>query len=109
MPELLIIEMKVGELSKTNIAVIYLDGVADSENVNTVVQSINDVQNDHIQDSAYVSSMIEDNSNSLFPQSISTERVDRVAAGLTEGKIIIAVDGSPNLVIVPITRKKHYK
>lgn len=102
-PELLIIEMKVGELSKTNIAVIYMDGIADPENVNTVVQRINDVQYDHIQDSAYISSMIEDNTNSLFPQSISTERVDRVAAGLTEGKIIIAVDGSPNLVIVPVT------
>jgi spore germination protein KA len=102
-PDLLVIEMKVGELSKTNVAVIYMDGIADPENVNTVVQRINDVQYDHIQDSSYLSSMIEDNTNSLFPQSISTERVDRVAAGLTEGKIIIAVDGSPNLVLVPIT------
>ncbi|MBT2728085.1 spore germination protein [Bacillus sp. ISL-75] len=102
-PELLVIEMKVGELSKTNVAVIYIDGIADPENVNTVVQRINDVQYDHIQDSSYLSSMIEDNTNSLFPQSISTERVDRVAAGLTEGKIIIAVDGSPNLVLVPVT------
>ena len=102
-PELLVIEMKVGELSKTNVAVIYMDGIADQENVNTVVQRISDVQYDHIQDSAYLSSMIEDNTNSLFPQSISTERVDRVAAGLSEGKIIIAVDGSPNLVIVPVT------
>ncbi|MGF6949666.1 spore germination protein KA [Neobacillus sp. B4I6] len=102
-PELLVIEMKVGELSKTKVAVIYMDGIADPENVNTVVQRINNVQYDHIQDSAYLSSMIEDNTNSLFPQSISTERVDRVAAGLTEGKIIIAVDGSPNLVLVPIT------
>jgi spore germination protein KA len=102
-PELLVIEMKVGELSKTNVAVIYMDGIADPENVNTVIQRITDVQYDHIQDSAYLSSMIEDNTNSLFPQSISTERVDRVAAGLTEGKIIIAVDGSPNLVLVPVT------
>ncbi|MDR7236770.1 spore germination protein [Neobacillus drentensis] len=102
-PELLVIEMKVGELSKTNVAVIYMDGIADPENVNTVVQRIGDVQYDHIQDSSYLSSMIEDNTNSLFPQSISTERVDRVAAGLTEGKIIIAVDGSPNLVLVPVT------
>ncbi|QIZ08750.1 spore germination protein [Priestia megaterium] len=102
-PELLVIEMKVGELSKTKVAVIYMDGIADQENVNTVVQRINDVQYDHIQDSSYLSSMIEDNTNSLFPQSISTERVDRVAAGLTEGKIIIAVDGSPNLVLVPVT------
>lgn len=102
-PELLVKEMKVGELSKTRVAVLYIDGIADPENVNTVIQRIQDIQYDHIQDSAYITSMIEDNSNSLFPQSISTERADRIAAGLTEGKIIIAVDGSPNLVIVPVT------
>ncbi|MFP3471863.1 spore germination protein, partial [Micrococcus sp. SIMBA_144] len=74
-----------------------MNGIADKEKVNTVVQRITDIQYDHIQDSAYISAMIEDNSHSLFPQSISTERPDRVAAGLTEGKIIIVVDGSPNL------------
>lgn len=102
-PQLLVKEMKVGELSKTRVAVLYMDGIADPENVNSVIQRIKDIQYDHIQDSSYIASMIEDNSNSLFPQSIPTERVDRVAAGLTEGKIIIAADGSPNLVILPVT------
>ncbi|MGG3467018.1 spore germination protein [Neobacillus pocheonensis] len=107
-PELLVEEMKVGELSKTRVAVLYMDGIADPENVNTVIQRIKDLQYDHIQDSSYIASMIEDNSNSLFPQSISTERTDRVAAGLTEGKIIIAVDGSPNLVILPVTLMESF-
>lgn len=107
-PELLVKEMKVGELSKTRVAVLYMDGIADTENVNTVIQRVKDIQYDHIQDSSYIASMIEDNSNSLFPQSISTERVDRVAAGLTEGKIIIAVDGSPNLIILPVTLMESF-
>lgn len=107
-PELHVKEMKVGELSKTRVAVLYMDGIADPENVNTVIQRIKDIQYDHIQDSSYIASMIEDNSNSLFPQSISTERVDRVAAGLTEGKIIIVVDGSPNLVILPVTLMESF-
>ncbi|MCM3690399.1 spore germination protein [Neobacillus niacini] len=107
-PELLVKEMKVGELSKTRVAVLYMDGIADPENVNTVIQRIKDIQYDHIQDSSYIASMIEDNSNSLFPQSISTERADRVAAGLTEGKIIIASDGSPNLVILPVTLMESF-
>ncbi|MEO2074231.1 MAG: spore germination protein [Bacillus sp. (in: firmicutes)] len=101
--ELLVKEMTVGELSRTRVAVIYMDGIADPENVNTVIQRIEDIQYDQILDSSYIAAMIEDNSHSLFPQSISTERVDRVAAGLPEGKIIIAADGSPNLVIAPVT------
>ncbi|WP_257474981.1 spore germination protein [Bacillus sp. MCCB 382] len=106
--DLTVKEMEVGKLSSTKVAVLYVNGIADKENVNTVVQRITDIQYDHIQDSAYISAMIEDNSHSLFPQSISTERPDRVAAGLTEGKIIIVVDGSPNLVILPITYMESF-
>ncbi|WP_339148672.1 MULTISPECIES: spore germination protein [unclassified Sutcliffiella] len=101
--DLIVKEMTVGKLSKTRVAVLYVTGIADQENINTVIQRIQDIQYDHIQDSSYISSMIEDNSNSLFPQSIATERADRVAAGLSEGKIIIGVDGSPNLIILPVT------
>ncbi|UOE53497.1 spore germination protein [Cytobacillus oceanisediminis] len=107
-PELIVKEMTVGKLSKTKVAVLFVKGIADQENINTVIQRIKDIKYDHIQDSSYISSMIEDNSNSLFPQSITTERADRVAAGLTEGKIIIAVDGSPNLIILPVTLMESF-
>ncbi|MBH0172552.1 spore germination protein [Fictibacillus sp. 23RED33] len=50
-----------------------------------------------------MASMIEDNTNSLFPQIIPTERTDRTIAALTEGKIVIVVDGSPDVLIAPIT------
>jgi spore germination protein KA len=102
-PELLIKEVSVGDLSKTKVAVMYMEGIADVETVNTVIQRIQEIQYDHISDTSYIASMIEDNSNTLFVQSIVTERCDRVAAGLTEGKIIIIVDGSPDVLILPIT------
>lgn len=94
-------EMVAGELSKTKVAVIFLKDIADDDNVNTITQRINDIQYDHIPDSSFVSSMIGDNTHSIFPQSIPTERVDRAVAGLTEGKILIVVDGSPNVLITP--------
>ncbi len=101
--ELIVKQMKVGELSKTKVAVLYIDGIADIENVNTVMQRIKDIDYGQIEDSSYIAAMIEDNSNSLFPQSIVTERPDRVSVALSEGKVVIAVDGSPNLIILPIT------
>jgi hypothetical protein len=96
-------EMQVGEISSTKIAVIYMDSIVDKDNVQTVIQRIEDIQYDHISDSSYLATMMEDNSNSLFPQIIPTERSDRVAGALTEGKIIIVVDGSPDVLIAPIT------
>lgn len=101
--ELLIKELTVGDLSKTKVAIMFMDGIADPGSVDTVIQRIQDIQYDHISDSSYIASMIDDNSNSLFSQSIVTERCDRVVAGLTEGKIIIIVDGSPDVLILPIT------
>ncbi|PEC51084.1 spore germination protein [Bacillus sp. AFS077874] len=94
-------ELVVGKLSKTSVAVIYISGIADDENVNTVTQRIKDIQYDHIPDSSFISSMIGDNTHSIFPQSIPTERLDRTVGGLTEGKIAIVVDGSPNVLLTP--------
>jgi spore germination protein KA len=102
-PEFTVKEMKVGKLSKTRVAVIYIDGIADEENVNTVLQRIGDIEYDHISDSSYITQMISDNGNSPFPQLIDTERPDRVASVLAEGKIAIITDGSPHALTGPTT------
>ncbi|WP_232725440.1 spore germination protein [Bacillus sp. FJAT-44742] len=96
-------EFRVGSLSKTKVAVIYIEGIADPENVNTMIQRIRDIEYDHISDSAYINQMIEDNSNSPFPQLIDTERPDRVTAVLAEGKVAVLVDGSPTAITGPTT------
>jgi hypothetical protein len=95
--------LKIGKLSKTKIAIVYIKGIADDENVNTVIQRINDIEFDQIVDSSYIEQIISDNHNSPFPQLLDTERPDRVASILTEGKIAVIVDGSPHALIGPTT------
>jgi hypothetical protein len=95
--------LKIGKLSKTKIAIIYLKGIADEENVNTVTQRISEIDFDQITDSSYIVQLISDNQNSPFPQLLDTERPDRVAAILAEGKVAIIVDGSPHALIGPTT------
>lgn len=102
-PEFTVKELKVGKLSKTRVAIIYIDGIADPENVNTAIQRIGDIEYDHISDSSYITQMISDNENSPFPQLIDTERPDRVASVLAEGKIAIITDGSPHALTGPTT------
>lgn len=101
--ELIIESLTVGKLSKTKIAVIYIDGIANKENVNTITQRIKDLDFDLITDSSYLVQLISDNGNSPFPQLLDTERPDRVAAILAEGKIAVVVDGSPQVLIAPTT------
>lgn len=101
--ELIIENYTVGTLSHSGVAILYIDGITNTDNVETVRQRIKDVEFDEITDSSYIVQLISDNENSPFPQLLDTERPDRVAAILAEGKVAILVDGSPHALIGPTT------
>lgn len=101
--ELIIEKLTVGTLSKTKVAILYIEGITNPENVNTVRQRIEDIEFDEITDSSYIVQIISDNQNSPFPQLLDTERPDRISAILAEGKVAIFVDGSPHALIGPTT------
>lgn len=101
--ELISEEFTVGSLSKTRVAMLYIDGITNEANVNTVRQRISEIEIDAVADSSYIVQLIADNSNSPFPQLLDTERPDRVTAILAEGKVGIIVDGSPHVLIGPTT------
>jgi hypothetical protein len=100
-PELVVEELKVGRLTKTRVAIIYVRNIANEENINTVRQRIKAIDFDSIIDSSFIAQIISDNSSSPFPQMIDTERPDRVIGVLGEGKITILVDGSPHALTGP--------
>lgn len=107
-PELVVKVIEVGKLSKTKTAVLYIEGIASEENVNTLTQRISDIEYDHILDSTYIAQMICDNQTSPFPQFIVTERPDRVAAVLAEGKVAVLTDGSPSSITGPTTLAEFF-
>lgn len=102
-PNLRVTSLQVGKISNTQVAILHIDGVANEENVNTVIQRIGDLEFDQIIDSSYLTQMITDNHNSPFPVLLDTERPDRSAAALAEGKVVIIADGSPHALIGPTT------
>ncbi|KMK76026.1 spore germination protein [Alkalihalobacillus pseudalcaliphilus] len=102
-PNLISKEFIVGSLSKTKVIVMYLESVANEDNVKTMLQRISSIEIETISDSSYINQLIEDFSNSPFPQFIDTERPDRVAAVLAEGKIAVFVNGSPQVITAPTT------
>ncbi len=101
--KLTIHEIQVGDLSKTKVAILCIEGIADKENYNTVLQRVKEIEFDQISDSSFITQMISDNHNSPFPQLLDTERPDRVASILAEGKVGVMVDGSPHVLIGPTT------
>lgn len=101
--ELVIESYTVGTISHSEVAILYMEGITNTDNVETVRQRIKDIEFDEITDSSYIVQLISDNQNSPFPQLLDTERPDRVAGILAEGKVAIVVDGSPHALIGPTT------
>lgn len=95
--------MRVGSTSKTDICLVYMDGIADSGLVNTVrgrIQKIKDV--DYLLDSGHLEQLIEDSPKSLFGTIGMQEKPDIAAAKVMEGRVAIIVDGTPFVLTAPL-------
>jgi len=93
----------VGKRGHTNCAVMYLASIANRNLVAEVRRRIQGISTDLIIDSGILEHLIVDFPSNPFPQTLSTERPDRVVEHLVEGRVGILLDGSPFGHIVPIT------
>ncbi|MGZ4122086.1 MAG: spore germination protein [Tumebacillaceae bacterium] len=96
-------KMIAGTRTQSRLNVFYIKDLADEQNVQTVRQRIGDLEIDGVASSAVLAQLIGDNSLSIFPQFLLTERPDRVGLALLEGKIVILQDGSSQAIICPAT------
>ncbi|WP_044642214.1 spore germination protein [Risungbinella massiliensis] len=92
---------QIGRVTKTDVAVLYIDGIADEKVVKEVFSRLDSIDIDAILDSGYIEELIEDTTYTPFPTTYSTELPDTVAAGLLEGRVAIMVDGTPFALLVP--------
>lgn len=102
-PDLTMIGIEIGEVSKKELVIAYISGIADSKLIEEVKKRIKRIEIDSAPDSGYIEQLIEDNYLSPFPQIQSTERPDRVISALMEGRVAILLDGSPFALIAPVT------
>lgn len=93
----------VGVRGHSNCAVMYIKSIANEELVLEVKRRIKGIRVDYIADSGILEHFIEDTPRIPFPQTLSTERPDRMAVHLAEGRVGILVDGSPFGHIVPVS------
>ena len=102
--ENLIIEnISVGEISQTKCAICYMQNITNSDLVAEVKYRINNLAIDTLLSSGQLEQLIEDNSKFGIPQILSTERPDKCAKHLMQGRIIVLVNGTPYGLIMPAT------
>lgn len=98
-----------GTRSRTDIALVYVEDIVKPELVKEIEERLDKYVIDAVFDSGYIEQLIEDSWKSPFPQTQATERPDKFAASLLEGKVGILVDTSPFGIIVPATLNAFYQ
>ncbi|MBP2654015.1 MAG: spore germination protein [Firmicutes bacterium] len=102
-PSLIIYKCLIGERTKTNVAVVYIDDIANQEYVNKVIKKINSINTDGILETGMVQKFLLNNTFDLFPQTGLIEKSATACQCILEGKICILVEGSNLSLIAPKT------
>lgn len=102
-PQLKLRRLTIGRYTQTEVAVAYIEGIADRTLIEEIVARLRRIDIDGVLESVYIEEMLEDNPFSIFPQLMNTERPDVVAANLLEGRAAIVIDGTPSVLVAPIT------
>lgn len=99
--DLVVNTLEIGKLTKTQVAVVYFNSVADKKVVKHILKRLNDIEIDGVVDSHYLVSYLQKNPKSLFKQVGDTEKPDILVGKMLEGRVGILVDGSPIALTLP--------
>ena len=92
----------IGERSNTAVNIVYYEGIANPDMVQTLRDRLSQIKCDHV----LTTSMIEEfivHKRTMFPSIVYSERPDKFAADITEGCVCLLVDGLPLGLIMPAT------
>lgn len=101
-PNLRFETLTIGRLSKTEVCVLYIHGLTDPALKDEVISRLKRIDTDGILESGYLEDFIRDNPWTPFSLLDRTERPDKVAAALLEGRVAIVIDTTPFALVVPV-------
>ncbi|WP_127531277.1 spore germination protein [Paenibacillus kobensis] len=93
---------RIGRRGRKDVIVAYLNGVVNPQLVEEVKRRITTIDIDDPEGSGYIEQWITDRYWSPYPQILNTERPDKVAGAIMQGKVALLIDGTPFQLIMPI-------
>lgn len=94
-------EHQIGTRSHTMLQLLYMEDLVHEELLEDIRERLGQYEIDGILDSGMLEQLTEDTWYSPFPQYQTTERPDRAAQEILNGKIILICDNSPAALILP--------
>ena len=100
--ENLIIEnLSIGKITKTSCALCYIENIVNSDLIAEIRYRLNNLQIDSLLSSGELEDLIVDKNLLALPEVLSTERPDKATSYLLDGRIVVIVNGSPYVLILP--------
>ena len=108
-PQLKIVEHSIGRKSHTTVAVVFLGDVAAPETVQELEARLDALDVDALLATGLLEEALVDAPHSPFPQLLHTERPDRFAQYLADGRVGLLIDGLPIGLVAPVTLAEFMK
>ena len=100
-PKVKVKQLKTGIRSNTNVYLVYMDDLVYPGLLKEIERRMDGFEIDGVLDSGVIEQLTEEKWYSPFPQFQTTERPDREAMSILEGRVILLVDNSPVALILP--------
>ena len=94
-------QLVVGERSKTDLALLYMEDLVKSDVLKSIRGKIDQVSMDGILDGGMLEQLLIKDWKTPFPSIQSTQRPDKTASALLEGRVVLVLDNSPESLILP--------
>lgn len=95
--------LQVGKRTKLDLAIAYVDGLADKKTLEILRKKLKGLQLNNISmtQQALAEALVPNNFFNPFPKFKFTERPDYASACLLDGKIVVVLDNSPSVMVLP--------
>ncbi len=94
-------KMTIGTLTKTEVVLMYISDRVNARALALLKRRLAAIHADAIIDSGCVEMYIQEGRHALYPTVGNSERPDKVAAKILEGRVAVIVEGSPVVLTVP--------
>lgn len=108
-PKMKLKQDSVGQRSCTVYGLMYMEDLVYPSLLEQIEERLKSFDIDGIYDSSMLVHLLEEKWYSPFPQVQTTERPDKAASAILEGRVVLVVDNSPEVIILPTTLNTFFQ
>ena len=101
----------LGSMSKSDIVLCYMDGLADQDLLDDIRRKLSEIHVEALTmaQESLAEALVPHKWLNPFPKVRYTERPDAASSNILEGKVILMIDNSPSVLILPTSFLTSYR